>query len=765
MIDLEAHPLSSLERQHRVAESALEYFASAGQTSFIILANYENIWTFVPPRIPTHLKQEKLADNCVLLLSPVPERLSCELPDSVENSSDASSRNSTESFVDTTTLPQISPSPATSCTTRGSRWDEDEDDRVLKDESQPTPKLAPSIAATFKAARPYTPTFSPSSPNDTATSPCLSPTSQPWSPASSMRNYSPDPPARRRGPTRASPMAHYTPTSPRLSPTSRSSLVRRDSRPFSPGMSDAGDETTQRVQPCSPHAPAWSRVSLELVQPLSSLGKRKRSPSSPQYSPTSQAGWWTPTSPCYSLTTPKYSPTSQAGCWTPTSPCYSPISLKYSPIPQAGCWSPTSPVYGQNTPQARSPTSRQYSPTSQAGFWAPTSPVYEQIEAGPRSPTSPNCSPKSPCFSPTSAMYSPTSPVDGRNEPGSCSPISPSYSPTSPKFSPVCEEASAYSPTSSQCGRNQPGSRSPTSPSYSPTSPKFSPVAEEAPGSPRSSDFSPMSPHCYWPPSPAQRALDLPPTSTMRGYSPVSPDFSPITGSVAPPPSEVTDTEGNRPCYPEAYLPPPSNDSFRTAQSPYQWFPNLPLSASPEPMDNSTSSQELAAAEALRTLCGRAATPFGGSPGYISQRPSNSSPPRKRIRPRESPTYPHWTSGLWDERGTAPPIRTSEVQADAVWGPGYRGPSSPDMYGRVEERGGRGQTSYYDDAVEDNQYMRLREGLGLLGEDDQRMAPPVRMGNTPEWGGRGTPYSGRPLMGMGNTPEWGGREGHRTVDR
>lgn len=59
------------------------------------------------------------------------------------------------------------------------------------------------------------------------------------------------------------------------------------------------------------------------------------------------------------------------------------------------------------------------------------------------------------------------------------------------------------------------------------------------------------------------------------------------------------------------------------------------------------------------------------------------------------------------------------------------------MYGRVEEWGVRGQTSYYDDAVECNQYMRLREGLGLLGEDDLRMAPPVRMDNTREWGEEG----------------------------
>lgn len=476
--------------------------------------------------------------------------------------------------MDTTTLPQNSPSPATSCTTRRSLWDEDEDDQVLKDESQPTRKLAPTKAATLKAARSYTPTFSPSSSNYTATSPCLSPTSQPWGPASSMRNYSPAPPARRRGPTRASPMARYTPTSPRLSPTSPSRIVRGDSRPFSPGMSDARNETTRRVQPCSPPSPAWSRVSLELVQPSSSLGERKRSPSSPQHSPISQASLWTPTSPGYSPTSPKYSPASQAGCWTPTSP------------------------------------------------------VYERIEAGPRSTTSPNYSPKSPYFSPASPMYSPTPLVYGRNEPGSYSPISPSYSPTIPKFSP-------------ECARNQPGSRSSTSPSYSPNSPKFLTVAKEAPGSPRSSDFSSMAPRCYWTPSPAQRALDLSPTSSMRGYSPISPYLSPITGSVAPPPSEVTETEGNRPCSPEAYLPRPFNDSSRTAQSPYQWFLNLPLSASPEPIDNSTSSQGLAAVEAMRRLCDRAETPFGGSPGYISQRRSNSSPPRKRVRPRESPTYLH----------------------------------------------------------------------------------------------------------------------------
>ncbi|KAJ3578974.1 hypothetical protein NPX13_g1594 [Xylaria arbuscula] len=186
-------------------------------------------------------------------------------------------------------------------------------------------------------------------------------------------------------------------------------------------------------------------------RPSSPGGTSPFSPGSPlgyNYSPTSPAVGYSPTSPM------------QVGRY-PTSPSFSPSSPSFSPSSPAGGFRSTSPSY--------SPTSPSYSPTSPAamGQYSPTSPAAN-------SPTSPSYSPTSPSYSPTSPSY----------QPGGGT--SPSYSPTSPQFSPT--SPNSYSPTSPQF---RPQAASPTSPHYSPSSPSFS---SPGPGGSNGPKYSPTSP-------------------------------------------------------------------------------------------------------------------------------------------------------------------------------------------------------------------------------------------------------------------------------
>ncbi|KAL0487825.1 DNA-directed RNA polymerase II subunit RPB1 [Acrasis kona] len=224
--------------------------------------------------------------------------------------------------------------------------------------------------------------------------------------------------------------------------------------PYSPAGTPYGDSSFSPIAP-SPfdeYSPSHSGLASPLMGGSSPIG------GSGYYSPASPGGMehgrgtYSPLSPNYSPASPggTYSP----GTYSPTSPSYSPTSPSYSPTSPA--YSPTSPGQG-----AYSPTSPSYSPTSPS--YSPTSPSY--------SPTSPAYSPTSPAYSPTSPAYSPSSGA------AHASPVSPAYSPSSP----------AYSPTSPSYSRTS-GAYSPTSPSYSPGSTGYSPS---------SPSYSPSSPSRY----------------------------------------------------------------------------------------------------------------------------------------------------------------------------------------------------------------------------------------------------------------------------